>query len=95
MFSHVMSHDINFPFDFLQAAGEGSKLLIIPAQSTNFRWTGQQVARLAGQKETIYIIAKADMPSLHTLVSRFFIFIVKRNVLLLYVLPSFGLKHML
>ena len=35
---------------FLQAAGEGSKTLVVPAVSSSYRWTAQQVAHLAGQK---------------------------------------------
>ncbi len=61
VFSVAMGHDRMFPFDFLQAAGEGSRSLVIPVQSTNFQWTGPQVARLADQKGTIYIIAKASL----------------------------------
>ncbi len=63
VFKDAMSHDKDFPFAFLQAAGEGSKCLMIPSQSDNYRWTGQQVSRLAGQRGTIYILALADMPS--------------------------------
>ena len=69
VFKDMMSHVNQFPFVFLQSAGKGSKCLVIPSQSDNYRWTGQQVARLAGQKGTIYKLARADMPSLNEVVS--------------------------
>lgn len=72
-FRGPMSGDPNFPFLFLQPAGEGAKCLIIPAQSSTYRWTAQQVARLGGQKNTIYILAQADMQSLKSIVSSFLI----------------------
>ena len=65
VFKDMMSHDHQFPFVFVRSAGEGSKSLVIPSQSDNYRWTGQQVARLAGQKGTTYILSRADMPSLN------------------------------
>ena len=64
VFQGPMGNDLNFPFVFLQAAGEGSKTLVIPSVSSTYRWTAQQVSRLAGQKGNIYILAQADMPSL-------------------------------
>lgn len=64
VFRVPMGNDPNFPFVFLQAAGEGSKTLVIPSVSSNYHWSAQQVARLAGQKSSIYILALADMPSL-------------------------------
>ncbi len=64
VFRGPMSDDPDFPFDFLQAAGEGSRTLVVPSVSSTYRWTAQQVARLAGQKGIIYILAQADMPSL-------------------------------
>lgn len=65
VFQGPMGNDPDFPFLFLQAAGEGSKTLVIPSVSSTYRWTAQQVARLAGQKASIYILAQADMPSLN------------------------------
>ena len=59
----------DFPFVFLQSAGGGSKTLVIPAQSSNYKWNGQQVSRLAGQTGTMYILAQAAMPSLNNIVS--------------------------
>ena len=64
VFRGPMGNDPNFPFTFLQGAGEGSKTLVIPSVSTSYHWTAQQVARLGGQKGNIYILALADMPSL-------------------------------
>ena len=64
VFEGPMGGDHEFPFVYLQSAGVGSKTLVVPAQSSTFKWTGQQVARLAGQKGTIYILAQADMPGL-------------------------------
>ena len=64
VFQVPMGGDPEFPFVFLQPAGEGTRTLVIPAQSSSFKWTAQQVARLAGQKNTTYILAQADMPSL-------------------------------
>lgn len=64
VFQGPMGNDPNFPFVFLQGAGEGSKTLVIPSVSSNYHWTAQQVARLGGQKSHIYILAQADMPSL-------------------------------
>ena len=69
IFQGPMGGDPTFPFVFLQPAGEGSRSLIIPAQSSTYRWTAQQVARLGGQKNTTYILAQADMPSLNFNVS--------------------------
>lgn len=62
VFQGPMGGDLEFPFVFLQPAGEGSRTLVIPAQSSTYRWTAQQVARLGGQKKTTYILAQADMP---------------------------------
>ncbi len=64
VFKDAMSHYKDFPFAFLQTAGEGSKSLVIPFQNDNYRSTGQQVLRLSGQRGCIYILVLADMPSL-------------------------------
>ena len=50
VFQGPMGNDLNFPFTFLQGAGEGTKTLVIPSVSPNYHWTAQQVARLGGQK---------------------------------------------
>ena len=69
VFEGPMGGECDFPFVFLQSAGGGSKTLVIPAQSSNYKWNGQQVYRLAGKRGTIYILAQADMPSLKNSVS--------------------------
>ncbi len=61
VFHEPMAGDPNFPFDFLQPTGGGSKLLAIPSVSSSFRWNAQQVARLATQKGAIYILAQAEL----------------------------------
>ena len=62
VFKGPMGGDPQFPFEFLQSAGEGTKTLVVPAQSSNCQWTPQQVACLGGQKSTIiYVLAEADM----------------------------------
>ena len=55
VFQAPMGNDPDFPFVFLQAAGKGSKTLVVPAVSSSYQWTAQQVACLAGQKNYIYI----------------------------------------
>ena len=55
VFQGPMENDPDFPFVFLQSAGEGSKTLVIPSVSSTYRWTAQQVSRLAGQKSNIII----------------------------------------
>ena len=64
VFRDPIENDPNFPFTFLQGAGEGSKTLVILSVSTSYYWTAQQVARLGGQKGNTYILALTDMPSL-------------------------------
>ena len=61
VFAEAMGHDSLFPFTYLQGTGGGSKLLTIPSQSSSFKWTPQQVARLSGQSGTIYILAQAPL----------------------------------
>ena len=53
VFKEPMGNDPHFPFTYLQPTGGGSKLLTIPSQSSTFKWTPQQVARLSGQAGTI------------------------------------------
>ena len=57
VFHYQMSGRKNFPFDFLQPAGAGTKSLTVPSVSSSFCWTAQQVAKLGG-KQPIYILAK-------------------------------------
>lgn len=61
VFKEPMGHDPNFPFLYLQSTGSGSNSLTIPCQSSSFKWTPQQVARLGGQRGMIYILAQADL----------------------------------
>jgi len=61
IFSGPMQNNSSFPFLYLQSTGGGSKTLTIPSQSTSFKWTPQQVARLSGHSGTIYILAQDDL----------------------------------
>ena len=61
IFKGPMNNDPNFPFLYLQPTGCGSKSLTIPSQSSTFRWTPQQVARLSGQAGSIYIQAQSEL----------------------------------
>ncbi len=63
VFRGPMRNNRDFPFTFLQRAGEGSNTLIIPSVSPSYEWTAEQVARLGGQNKTIYILARGDVPS--------------------------------
>jgi hypothetical protein len=59
VFKEQMNNDLDFPFVYLQSSGGGSKSLTTPSQSSSFKWTPQQVARLSGQSGTTYILAKS------------------------------------
>ena len=61
VFKQPMGGRNDFPFDFLQATGTGTKTLTIPSVSPSFSWTAQQVAKLGGNKQAIYIIAKKPL----------------------------------
>ena len=61
VFKVPMKNDPNFPFVYLQSTGGGSKSMIIPPQSSSFKWTPQQVAKLGGQSGLIYILAQAEL----------------------------------
>lgn len=61
VFKDQMKNNLEFPFVYLQSAGGGSKSLMIPSQSSSFKWTPQQVARLSGQSGTIYILAQSEL----------------------------------
>ncbi|XP_065908980.1 G2/M phase-specific E3 ubiquitin-protein ligase-like [Dysidea avara] len=56
-----MKNNAYFQFQYLHPTGGGTKCLAIPAQSSSFKWTAQQVACLAGQAGTIYILAQEDL----------------------------------
>lgn len=58
IFKEPMKGDSEFRFQYLQATGGGAKFLTVPAQSSTFKWTPQQVARLSGQTGKIYILAQ-------------------------------------
>jgi hypothetical protein len=59
-FQEAMGNDRNFPFQFLQMAGGGSKSLTIPVLSASYTWTAKEVAKMAGQG-CLYIQAKAPL----------------------------------
>ena len=61
VFQGPMGGQPNFPFAFLQPTGYGSKSLTIPAVSASFEWSAQQVAKLGGNKGTIYIVAEEKL----------------------------------
>ena len=61
IFKRQMNNDSNFRFQYLQAAGGGTNLLTVPAQSPSFKWTPQQVSRLSGQAGIIYILAQDEL----------------------------------
>ena len=61
IFKGPMNNDPNFPFLYLQPTGCGAKSLIIPSQSSTFKWTLSQVARLSGQAGSIYILAQSEL----------------------------------
>ena len=61
VFKKPMSERADFPFQYLQPTGTGSRCLTIPAVSSSFAWTAKQVARLGTSTGTIYILAKADL----------------------------------
>lgn len=61
VFKGPMGGDLNFPFQYLQPTGGGSKSLTVPSQSASFKWTPQQVSRLAGQSGTVYVLAQSEL----------------------------------
>lgn len=61
VFRDPMEGKPNFPSIFLQLTGCGSKSLTIPTVSVSFGWTAQQVAKLGGNKGTIYILAEEKL----------------------------------
>lgn len=64
VFSSAMEHDEDFPFEFLQSAGGGTKSLIVPSRSSSFCWTAKQVVSSAG-RGCIYILALEELCSVH------------------------------
>ena len=61
IFKVPMKNQSNFPFVYLQSTGGGAKSLMVPSVSSSFKWTAEQVVRLAGQKGTIYILAQEEL----------------------------------
>lgn len=57
VFCEAMGNRKDFPFSFLQSTGCGSRCLTVPSVSSAFQWTAQQVAKLGGSKQPIYILA--------------------------------------
>ena len=61
VFSQPMGERKDFPFVYLQSTGGGNRALIVPPFSPSFQWTAQQVAKLGGSNQAIYIMAKAPL----------------------------------
>lgn len=61
VFCKAMGGRDDFPFVFLQPTGAGSHCLSMPVVSTSFQWTAQQVARLGGNKLSIYVMAMDEL----------------------------------
>ena len=62
VFKKPMAGRSDFPFEYLQPTGTGSRCLTIPAVASSFAWTAKQVARLSTSGTgTIYILAKANL----------------------------------
>ena len=61
VFKHPMNSRDDFLFIYLQPTGCGSRSLTVPALSSSFDWTSQQVAKLGGNKGTMYIMAQDEL----------------------------------
>ena len=61
VFKGPMEGRPDFKFSYLQPTGVGTKTLSIPPVSDTFSWTPQQVAKLGGNKQAIYILAQEDL----------------------------------
>ena len=61
VFKEPMRNCNDFSFQYLQPTGCGSRCLTIPSVSSSFNWTASQVAKLAANKNAIYIIAKQEL----------------------------------
>ena len=57
VFKMPMNNRSDFPFQYLQPTGSGSRTLSVPSVSSSFNWTAKQVARLGGTTGTFYILA--------------------------------------
>ena len=49
VFSKVMNNDEKFKFEILQSAGGGTKTLMVPCRSSQFKWTAKQIIASAGR----------------------------------------------
>jgi len=58
-----------FGFEYLQRTGAGSRTLCVPSVSSNYEWSGRQVATLSKSGGVIYILANEDIPILTEIVS--------------------------
>ena len=61
VFKGPMGGKRDFLFDFLQPTGTGTRTLTVPSVSSSFSWTAQQVAKLGGNKQAIYILARDEL----------------------------------
>ena len=61
VFKGPMNNRNDFPFQYLQPTGSGSRTLFVPSVSSSFNWTAKQVARLGGTTGTLYILAGDDL----------------------------------
>ena len=70
-FKKPMKESLSFSFTYLLSTGGGNKSLTIPATSSSYEWTSEQVAKLANTRGCIYIMAldELDLPSVDTDVS--------------------------
>ena len=55
VFKVPMKGSNDFKFMFLQPTGCGSRTLTVPAISSSFSWTANQVAKLGGHKQLLWI----------------------------------------
>lgn len=60
VFQAPICGDPNFPFQFMQTIGGGSKTLSVPATSSRFTWSGKEIVKMSGQG-CIYIQALKDL----------------------------------
>lgn len=61
VFNAPMGGKQDFKFLFLQRVGVGAKALTVPSVSSTLTWTAQQVARLGGYKQPIFILAQEPL----------------------------------
>ena len=61
VFSKAMNNRQDFSFVFLQPTGCGIRSLTLPGVSASFNWTPQQVVKIGGAKQCIYILVKDQL----------------------------------